>query len=133
MGLHAEPWIGSVLGSDNMQCRSCVVHGLRFYTPDAAGVPAETAFERYARIPGDKCLSETTDEPDGLYLVTPAGVVPIANCDMTGLRELEEVMKRRHRSEAPEAAIRSDDAFALTADDEQELLDLDVDDDRYLR
>jgi hypothetical protein len=46
---------------------------MRFYTPDAFSVPAETAFERYANIPGDKCLSVTVDEPEGVYLMTPGG------------------------------------------------------------
>ncbi|KKM78614.1 hypothetical protein LCGC14_1358170 [marine sediment metagenome] len=123
MGLHLEPWIATVLEGESMQeCRT-VAKGLSFYTPELPWSAAKSAYEWYEETMGEKCLSETTDEPDGLYLQLPGGLAPIAELDMTGLRELEEDMQRIRHSRSPEAAIRPDDTFAVTPAGQQVLRD----------
>ncbi len=126
MGLHAEPWIASVLEGASMQACRIVVNGLSFYVPSLTYDETKTAYEWYEASAGGKVLSSTVKDPDGLYLRVPGGVAPIADLDLTELRELDAMLRSRHRSDAPGISDAEDDDVALTSEGEQVLLDLDA-------
>lgn len=110
MGLHSEPWIGSVLGSDPMIECSTVVNGLRFYTPDECDGLAATAYERAEALGGPIQVSVVDDEPDGVYVFTPGGEHLLADLDLKPLLKLEADMKhlRAKRSNRRPAPLPTD-------------------------
>jgi hypothetical protein len=61
--------------------RECsrVVNGLRFYVPDPMDGNALTAYEWSERSDSERDLSVVADEPDGVYLLTPAGELAVAD------------------------------------------------------
>lgn len=79
MRLHCEPWMAAVLESESMRECSCVVYGLRFYVPDPMNGQARAAYEWAEASGRDLDLSVVDDEPEGLYLRTPAGVQSYAD------------------------------------------------------
>lgn len=96
MGLHSEPWIASVLESDAMRECTININGLRFYTPGSLPAEAMSAYERFEAAGAGGEISVTDDDPNGLYLITPAGEVAIENLDVGPLHDVEYYLKR-HR------------------------------------
>ncbi len=94
MGLHCEPWIASVLESESMcACRS-VVNGLSFYTPGTLPGEVLTAYERREGLDGPTSLSTCTPPDVGVYALTAAGEVELADLDVKPLLKVELDLKR---------------------------------------
>lgn len=90
MGLHLEPWIAAVLEGESMrECRT-VVNGLSFYAPDLSLAAVKSAYEMFEDMPVEKRLSEVAAQLDGLFVLTPAGTVGIADQSVGGDKVWEE-------------------------------------------
>lgn len=94
MGVHATAWIESVLGSVAILECSTTVNGLRFYTPDACGEQALTAYEWCAANLPCTQIDVVDDKPEGVYTLTPAGEHLLADLDVKPLLQVEADLKR---------------------------------------
>lgn len=104
MGLHTEPWIAAVLEGEPMRDCKTVLHGLTFYTPALPASQVQTAYEWYEQSEGTKWISETEDQEDGLYVLTPDGEHLLTELNTKDLLQVETDLKRaraRRKSRSP--------------------------------
>lgn len=93
-GLPLNEKIARALRSDRLAACSTVINGLRFYTPDALGVQALTAYEWWESFESDT-LDDTVPRPvDGLYGLTPSGEHLLTDLDVSELLQVEQDIKR---------------------------------------
>jgi len=76
-----------------MRERSSVVNGLSFYTPDVVNGEAMTAYAHCIEITDSHYASVVDDEPDGVYVLTPAGEQELSSLDLKPLMQTEQEIK----------------------------------------
>ncbi len=94
MGIHASPWIGTVLGGDAIAECCTVKHGLRFYTPGVVNGEALTAYDRAEALGTAMTLEAVEAVQVGAFALTPSGEQALADLDVSAMQKTEREIKR---------------------------------------